>query len=93
MAALVVDREFDIAVLQQYVIDRLPSYARPIFIRLLPRIDMTATFRPRTVELAREGYDPSQVPDPIYFNDQSQRGFVRLDPGLYDRLCAGELRI
>jgi fatty-acyl-CoA synthase len=93
MAAIVADRDLDIAVLQQYLIERLPSYARPIFIRFLPRIDTTATFRPRTVELAREGYDPSQVPDPIYFNDASRGSFVRLDPGLYDRLCAGELRI
>jgi fatty-acyl-CoA synthase len=93
MAAVVADRDFDIAVLRQYAIERLPSYARPIFIRLLPRIDTTATFRPKTVDLAREGYDPSHVSDPIYFNDVSQRRFVRLDPGLYDRLCAGELRI
>jgi fatty-acyl-CoA synthase len=93
MAAIVADRDFDIAVLQQYVIERLPSYARPIFIRLLARIETTATFRPRTVELAREGFDPSHLRDPIYFNDQSQRGFLRLDTGLYDRLCAGELRI
>jgi hypothetical protein len=79
--------------LQHYMIERLPSYACPIFVRLLARIDTTATFRPKTLELAREGYDPSHVPDPIYFNDQSQRNFVRLDAPLYDRLCAGELRI
>ncbi len=93
MAAIVADPEFDIAVLQQHVIERLPGYARPVFIRLAARIDTTATFRPRTVELAREGYNPSHISDPVYFNDQSQRRFVRLDPALYDRLCAGELRI
>ncbi len=93
MAAIVADHSFDIAALQQHMTERLPSYARPIFIRLLARIEITATFRPKTLELAREGYDPSHVPDPIYFNDQSQRGFVRLDPGLYDRLCADDLRI
>ncbi|MBV8744636.1 MAG: long-chain-acyl-CoA synthetase [Xanthobacteraceae bacterium] len=93
MAAIVADRDFDIADLLQHMVKQLPSYARPLFIRFLPRIDTTATFRPKTIELAREGYDPSQVPDPIYFNDVSQRSFVRLDAGLYDRLCAGEQRI
>jgi hypothetical protein len=93
MAAIVADPEFDVAVLQQHVIERLPGYARPVFIRLAARIDTTATFRPKTVELVREGYNPSHIADPIYFNDQSQRRFVRLDPALYNRLCAGELRI
>jgi fatty-acyl-CoA synthase len=93
MAAIVGDREFDIAALQQHVIERLPSYARPMFIRLVARIDTTVTFRPKTIELTREGYNPSHVADPIYFNDQSRHRFVRLDQGLYDRLCAGELRI
>ncbi len=93
MVAIIADRDFDMAALQRCMMERLPSYARPIFIRLLARIETTATFRPKTLELAREGYDPSHVRNPIYFNDQSQRGFVRLDPGLYDRLCAGDLRI
>jgi fatty-acyl-CoA synthase len=93
MAGIVADRDFDLAVLPERMVERLPDYAQPIFVRLLDRIETTATFRPKTLDLAREGYDPSRVRDPIYFNDPSQRRLMRLDADLYDRLRAGELRI
>jgi fatty-acyl-CoA synthase len=93
MATIVADPNFDIAILRRYVLERLPACARPIFIRLSAEIDTTATFRPKTLDLAREGYDPARVLDPIYFDDQSQGTYVLFDDALHDRLRAGELRI
>jgi fatty-acyl-CoA synthase len=67
MAALVVDGTFDFAILHAHLAARLPSYARPLFIRLCPALETTGTFRLRKVDLAREGYDASS--DPVWKDD------------------------
>ncbi len=41
----------------------------------------------------KEGFDPSVVPDPIYFNCPVQKKYVPVDQGLYGNICAGELRL
>jgi fatty-acyl-CoA synthase len=64
MAALVVDDRFDFATLHAHLAERLPSYARPLFVRLCPALETTGTFRPRKVDLAREGYALST--DPVW---------------------------
>jgi fatty-acyl-CoA synthase len=64
MAALVVDGSFDLAALHAHLVQRLPSYARPLFVRLCPGLVTTGTFRLRKVDLAREGYAGSS--DPVF---------------------------
>lgn len=46
--------------------DSLPAYARPIFIRILPQMPMTGTFKLQKRDLQREGFDITKIPDPIY---------------------------
>ena len=67
MAALVVDETFDFAALHAHLAARLPSYARPLFVRLCPALETTGTFRLRKVDLAREGYALST--DPVWRDD------------------------
>ncbi len=43
MTALIVDRPLDLFEFR-YLIQRLPSYARPLFLRLRDRIELTTTF-------------------------------------------------
>src|SRR6201996_6594180 len=45
MAALVVDAAFDVTRLAAHLKTRLPPYARPIFLRLTPALDVTGTFK------------------------------------------------
>ena len=49
----------------------MPPYARPVFLRLQPQIDVTGTFKQRKVELVREGFDPSAIADPLYWFDSA----------------------
>ena len=35
------DEEVDIKILEKEIIEKLPSYARPIFIRLVKKLDIT----------------------------------------------------
>ena len=93
MAALVVDGALDLAALRTHLAQRLPAYARPLFLRIQDRIAVTATFKHQKNELAREGFDPAATDDAIYFDDPSQQAYMRLDGALFERIKAGKVRL
>ncbi len=89
MAALVVNEEFALAAFRQYLVEHLPEYARPLFVRLANHVEVTATFKSQKQELLRQAYDPSATREPVYFNDPAGQALVRLDSRLYQRIRAG----
>ncbi len=93
MAALVVDRAFDLKVLRTEAVRRLPSFARPVFVRLLPALESTGTFKPRKQDLMRSGFDPAQVSDPLYVDDTRANAYVPLDAALYADIVGGRFRL
>lgn len=93
MAAVVAEGSLDLAALRRHLIDRLPCYARPLFLRILHRLPTTGTFKLPKQDLARDGFDPQSTTDPIYFNDSDQGAFIPLDQKLYDSLQAGQIRL
>jgi fatty-acyl-CoA synthase len=93
MAALVVDGELDLQQFREHLARALPSYARPLFLRVQDRIAVTATFKHQKSDLVREGCDPTATSDAIYFDDPSQRAYVRLEAPLYERIQAGKVRL
>jgi len=92
MATLVVDDAFDLAALQAVSESHLPAYARPVFLRLQPHIEITGTFKYRKVDLVAEGFDPLTINDPLYFRDPSG-AFRPLDEAHFRQICDGEIRI
>lgn len=93
MASIVADGSLDLDKLRGHIEKELPEYARPLFIRVSPEIEVTGTFKHRKVELVREGFDVKRVSDPIYFNSPVDRKFVPLDEALHDKICSGEFRL
>ena len=93
MAALVVGPDFDPAALRQELAGKLPDYARPIFLRLVPTLEVTGTFKLRKQELAEQGYDPGRTDDPLYFDAPGKGRYERLDGPLHGRIAGGEMRI
>jgi fatty-acyl-CoA synthase len=93
MAALVVEPGFDFAAFRAHLAAHLPEYARPLFLRLLPELDVTATFKQKKFDLVRDGFDPGRIADPLYFNDAERCAFVPLDAALYARIQAGAVRM
>ncbi|XP_075857632.1 long-chain fatty acid transport protein 1 isoform X1 [Microcebus murinus] len=67
----------------------LPPYARPIFLRLLPQVDTTGTFKIQKTRLQREAFDPRQTSDRLFFLDLKQGLYLPLDEGVYTRICSG----
>jgi hypothetical protein len=75
------------------VADLLPEYARPLFVRLVASLELTATFKLKKQALALDGYDPEKVPEGLYFDDRQQQAYVKLDASLYERILGGQLRL
>jgi fatty-acyl-CoA synthase len=93
MAALVTDGALNLAKLREHLARGLPPYARPLFLRLQDRIDVTATFKHNKTGLAREGFDVTTIRDPIYFDDPATAAYVPLDAALYTRIDTGKVRL
>lgn len=93
MAALVTKPEFELEELDRVVESELAAYARPIFIRILPELEITGTFKHRKVDLVKDGFDPALTEDPLYFRDPEKRSYVPLDPVAFDRIQRGEIRL
>jgi fatty-acyl-CoA synthase len=92
-AALQVNDEFDLAAFRAEVATRLPPYARPVFLRIVPTLEATATFKPRKQDLMQAGFDPGRVSDPLYVDDPRSQRYVPLDAALFAAILSGELRI
>jgi fatty-acyl-CoA synthase len=93
MAAVVAAPDFNLDELRRALIERLPDYARPLFIRIVTTIELTGTFKLCKQELALEGYDPARVRDALYIDDAASNAYVPLDAALYALLQGGQLRL
>ncbi|KAH0628960.1 hypothetical protein JD844_010628 [Phrynosoma platyrhinos] len=71
----------------------LPPYARPIFLRLLPQVDTTGTFKIQKTRLQREGYNPHQTSDRLYFLDVKLGKYLPVDECVFERIQAGKVSL
>ncbi|XP_055592123.1 long-chain fatty acid transport protein 4 [Uranotaenia lowii] len=82
MAAIVdTEGKIDLDQLAAGVRGSLPAYARPLFIRVLSEVPMTATFKLKKRDLQLDGFDINKIKDPIYFlqNDGKYKLFSEED--------------
>lgn len=96
MAALIVDDTFDLDALHAHVHQELPAYARPLFLRIHredPEEHTTGTFKLRKVDLVRQGFDPDQIDDPVYFDDPRAGAYVALTREIVEGINSGEIRV
>ena len=93
MAAIVCNDGCDLPGLHAHLRSNLPEYARPLFVRIQPKLEMTSTFKQKKGDLVRQGFNPKATTDPIYFSDPQTKSFVRLDVGLYQRIENGDIRL
>jgi fatty-acyl-CoA synthase len=92
MAALVVEPGFDVAGLAARLAGNLASFARPVFLRLQPELEITGTFKLRKIELVKEGFDPHVLGDPLYWLDPVRGIYEALTPALYDEILVGRVK-
>ncbi|MDR3465070.1 MAG: long-chain-acyl-CoA synthetase [Xanthobacteraceae bacterium] len=93
MAAIVPAADFDITRLETVVTSRLPVFARPLFLRLCPSLDLTATFKLRKQDLQAAGYDPARCHDPLFMYDKATARYRPFDAGLHSQLLNGGIAV
>jgi fatty-acyl-CoA synthase len=93
MAALVTAPGFDIAKLAGALSGNLPAYARPIFIRLLPELEITGTFKQRKVDLVKDGFDPKAIRDPLYWLNPLTEQYEALTAAAHAAIAGGAVKI
>ncbi len=92
MAAIVPAGEVDLGKLSAHLAAALPSYARPLFLRLKRETETTGTFKYRKVDLVEEGYDPAKVSEPLYFADPVSGEFRPVDADAFAAIQSGGMR-
>ncbi|WP_158914228.1 long-chain-acyl-CoA synthetase [Caulobacter sp. S45] len=91
MAAVVAGEGFELARLHAHLAERLPAYARPLFVRLTDELATTETFKLKKQALVEAGFDPARTRDPIYLDFGG--GYTPLDGPLSAQLNGGRLRL
>lgn len=85
------DNKLNLTTLASGLAKSLPTYARPLFIRVLDKIDITGTYKLKKHEYQQQGYDITQVKDKIYF--LSKGTYVELDESLYNDIVSKKLSL
>ena len=92
MAAIVDSDKIDLDSLASSLINKLPVYARPHFLRLVPELDMTGTYKPKKRDLQLEGFNPDKIKDKLYFLDAKSNKYITLDSDLHFNISYGQVR-
>ncbi|XP_041753272.1 long-chain fatty acid transport protein 6 [Coregonus clupeaformis] len=95
MAAVVlkIDKHLDGKKLYNHLVQSLPTYSWPWFLRIQTSIDVTETFKQQKKKLVQEGFSPEAVQESLYFLDLSQRDYVPLTQSLHDDIVSGKIRL
>ena len=84
--------EFDISGFSRFVIENLPNYAIPIFIRIQDQFtEFTGTHKLIKVNLRKQGYNIEKIKDPILIWDNSKKTYRNFDKKDYQNLLNGKL--
>ncbi len=93
MTAIVIGDGFDFDAFAAHLAARLPAYAQPVFVRISESLDATETFKQKKQQLARDGFDPADVTDPLYLRDSVSGAYRPLHSEDHARIASGAIRI
>ena len=92
MAAIVMHDgiEFDSVAISALVTRELASYARPVFLRILPDLPLTGTFKLQKGDLREAAYHLDKCPDTIYVLKPGRDQYEVLDDSFYQQITSGQ---
>jgi len=93
MAALTLKddvQELDLEAFSAHVIEEMPAYARPVFLRILTEMDTTGTFKMVKGDLRKEAYHLDQVSDKLYVMKPGSTIYEALDSDFVELMNRGE---
>ncbi len=95
MAALKIRRshKLDLVPFSKFVLEILPGYSIPVFIRLRKKLEFTGPLKIKKTNLRQEWYDIRIVKDPLFFWDISTKTYIPLTEAIYQKILDGTVRI
>ena len=83
--------EFNWDDFSSFVIDKLPSYAQPIFVRIIEELETTGTFKLKKNDLREEAYHLDKVKgNQVFIKKPGQNTYVPLDRDYYEVIESGQ---
>jgi citronellyl-CoA synthetase len=73
----------------KFVVENLPKYTIPIFLRVQTKLEVTGTHKLRKTNLKKQGYNISNIKDPIYLWDSFTQSYELLDVENYSKIMSG----
>ena len=91
MVAIVVKggRELDLEEFSSYVMTNLPTYARPVFLRIQGELATTGTFKLVKGELRKQAYHVGEITDDLYFLPPNSENYEPLNQIAYQAVIEG----
>ncbi|KAM9311846.1 long-chain fatty acid transport protein 2-like [Gastrophryne carolinensis] len=86
-------RKFDGEALYAKVVDNLPNYARPRFVRIQDSIRITGTYKHYKMDLIKDGFNPLVIKDPLYFLDEKIKCYTQMDYNIYQAILEKKLKL
>jgi acyl-CoA synthetase (AMP-forming)/AMP-acid ligase II len=77
----------------RFIIEVLPGYSIPVFIRIRDELEFTGPYKIKKVTLKKESYNIDIIKDEMYFWDSSNKKYCPLDDELYKKIINGKIRI
>ena len=93
MAAVVAGDRFDLVEFSDHLARRLPAYALSRHRPLLRLARHHRNLQAEKAQLAREGFDPRLVTDPLFFRDPKSGAYRPLDAASYASIVEGSIRL
>ena len=93
MAALVLKdgvKKLDVAGFSRHICKQLPRYAQPVFLRVLPNMDTTGTFKMVKGELRDRAYELTSAGDPLYVMKPGASRYIKLNASFAETISAGK---
>ena len=82
----------DIKKLGEHIKADLPSYAKPLFIRLVTEFEHTGTFKAQKMKLVEEGYNMNIIKDKVFYFDNRDKNYNELTKEVYKGILDGIFR-
>ena len=84
-------KEFKWSDFSEFVAEKLPKYAQPVFIRIIKELETTGTFKLKKNDLREEAYHLDKIKgDQIYIKKPGNSSYEVLDKSYYDIIMSGE---
>ena len=63
-----------------------------MFLRILPAIETTGTFKYRKIDLVADGFDPASIKGAVYYKEGA-KGYVKLTKPGFAKIMAGGVKL